>query len=214
MLPAPMVDSTEQVPDPTGWRQITPKAIRGFLLRLVLWYTLFLIPFTGIDKVYGAVFRFTGNAFYGSFLGDVTLDFRPLDDPKMDTLIVLKEPRGNKKPIEGKKPTNSRLLGYLPSAFLVALVLATRAPWPRRRRRFLWGMVLISLFVALRVGIDLFGTLAPSRDFRSISVSDGWRPTLSFIHELAAHSPSTGFIAAGIVWVGVTLVTEPSSPSH
>lgn len=207
-----MVDPDDGAPSPAGWQQVTPKAVRGFLLRLVLWYTLFLIPGTGIDSAYGAFFRFSGNAFLGSFVGDVSLDFRAEDSAKgMDTLIVLTEKTKGKKPVEGKKPTNSRLMGYLPTAFLVALVLATKAPWSRRRRRLLWGLPLICGVVAVRVSIDIYATLAPSPAFASVSISDSLRPTLSFIHELAAYSPSTGFIAAGIVWIGVTLVTEPKA---
>ena len=87
-----------------------------------------LIPGTGIDKAYGAFFRFSGNAFFGSFVGDVSLDFLPHDGAKgMDTLVVIKEERKGKKPQRGDKPTNSRLIGYLPTAFLVALVLGAVA---------------------------------------------------------------------------------------
>lgn len=202
MAISPIQDADAAQP---AWQGIEPKDVPLFVLRLMLWYALFLIPWTGLDQAYGAGFRFAGNAFMSS-MGDVSLSYDTGPEHQdMDTLIELREGKTN-----GSKPTSSRLLGYLPTMLLVALVLATRSSWKLRIRRILIGGAIVSLIGMVRLAIDIYATLAPNPAFRSVSVSDGLKPTLSFVHEIAAFQPSTGFVAAAVVWVVLTLLTEPA----
>ena len=180
----------------------------GLLLRLVLWYALFLLPLTQLDRAYGVFYRGLGEFVVGSPSERVDVTFEALEDEgRMDTRVVMIE-RGT-PPLRVEKPQSARLLGYLPTALFVSLTLACALSWRQRRRVLLFGLPLFSAFVGLRQASDVVTTLAAQPELRSFNADAGWNRLLGFTNELLAVSPSTGFVAAAILWVVLYSLVHP-----
>jgi hypothetical protein len=163
----------------TRARQLLP----GFVARLFLIYALMIAPWPGLEAGYAALYRSGSNALSGvlglghhvslhvlsdedraSFAGKTDARALALDDTK----IVFRA--------GGQQLTvlhSTWYSGYIPTALLIALMLATPLRWPGRLRALGWGLLIVSLYLALRMGatfiaggaIDPFHWL-PAPDFR------------------------------------------------
>ncbi|MFQ5458959.1 MAG: hypothetical protein ACE5FC_11000, partial [Myxococcota bacterium] len=147
-----------------------PEKLAKFFLASLVVYAVLMAPWPGLQRGYAAVFRAAGNVCLSRFWfwpqssvrfmdirsirpGDLAPgapEFAPTAE--MDTLMELRT-RGT--PQVGYLRTSSRYVGYSPMVLMVALLVATPLPWPRRARALLWGMLLIHAFIALRVTLTL-----------------------------------------------------------
>lgn len=129
------------------------KPVVWFVLRLVLIYALLMVPWPGLRDAYAAVFRAGGNLVFGSLGPDRSASLKPLSDPrtKCDTVLVLRVKRAGRS-MEARGACASRL-GYVPTAFLLALILATRMPWRRRCKALLLGLLMVNIVVLVTVGL-------------------------------------------------------------
>lgn len=146
-----------------------PKRLVGFLLRFLLFMVLLVAPWPGLAEGYATAFRWGANKVFSSFGSDGATRFLSLHDitpgdlppgveppPATDVLDTLIEMRSRNDPTQlGYMRTASWQVGYRPTAFLIALILATPIPWRRRARALAWGLLWINAFVALRVALTL-----------------------------------------------------------
>lgn len=137
------------------------RRIAGFFILVLIFYGLLMAPWPGVRKAYAACFRAVGSMVFGSFGAPDSVRFRPAsqDGGEWDTEIVLSNPHTG---AVGTVQHNSRRMGYVPTAVLISLVLATPLSWSRKSRALLWGLLLVNAFVALRLALVLLRDL--SRD--------------------------------------------------
>ncbi len=90
-----------------------------------------------------------------------------------------------------------RGIGWVPTAFFAALVLATPVPWRRRGRALAWGLGAMHAFVLLTLGVHILKYSGGGTG----AVIDGLDETL--VNQIDA-----GFFAAALIWILVTLRLE------
>lgn len=177
---------------------LPPKQIAARFCLVGLLYGLMVLPWPGVRAGYAAFFRAGGNGIYPSLIPGGTVKLHPLREPKgqLDTVMVLRNLRSSK---ERRFMTSSQKPGYLSTALVVALVLATPLPWRRRLWALLWGLILVTGFVACVTfvivlypfragGLALFGPPAP------------WDSVLAVCYTVATSSVVTWFIAPIFLW--------------
>ena len=122
-------------------------AVVYFLLLMALVPTGFFPP----------VFRFGANAVFHSMGSDRVAKFERFDDPMgvYDTKMFVGSQALGRPTYASSIGVNSVRQGYAPLVLVIALVLATPVPWPRKWRALLSGMLLVNLFIVLRVGVAL-----------------------------------------------------------
>ena len=174
----------------------------GFVLKLLLLYGLLAAPWPGVRGAYSVAYRAAANLVFGSFGGGV-VRFRasPSGREEMDAEIVI---RNRRSPVAGTTPHNSRMTGYLPTAEVIALILATPIPWPRRWRALLWGVVLVHGFVALRLVITLLHWFSVEEPWALYDPSPFWGNVLSTLFEFAVLAPTCTFLVPALIWILVT----------
>jgi hypothetical protein len=131
------------------------RLLRPLLLFLLLATVYFTALFAlGPRGSYPHWFRGGANAVFGSMGANRVASFEPFDDPlgTHDTRMSIGLRHSGYPKSLG---LNSVRQGYTPAALLVALVLATPVPWPRRGRALLIGLVLVHGFIALRLWVSL-----------------------------------------------------------
>ncbi len=173
------------------------RGIGGFVFRLFLFYGLLLVPWPGLDVGYAWVFRASGNVVLSSFgsYGDVRFDLPSEPSPKYDTELQLINRRNG---WGCQMWHSSRYAGYLPTAAIIALVLATPVPWSRRWRGLLLGLVLVNVFIAVRVAISI---VCVFRDVDLFVYSSFWNRVVDLAYEAISESTVTTILAPVLIWI-------------
>jgi hypothetical protein len=170
--------------------------------RIALFFGLFIIlvaPWTGLDGAYCAWIRALGGATFARGHPEWEVRFEPIQRTRerpLDTRIVLVDQR-QRTPGGRLRASlldlDMRGIGWVPTAFFAALVLATPVPWARRGRALAWGIFPMHAFVLLSIGIHIVSHL----DGGGGLVLDGLDETL--INQMGA-----GFFLATFIWILAT----------
>lgn len=177
-----------------------------FLALLALFYTLLVIPWPHWPQAYAALYRAGGELLFHSFGSRGTVEFRRPTPPAEfgDTELVLttRSPR-----MTTTLPVSSRQKGYLPTATLLALVLATPIPGRRRWWALLWGLLAVNAFVVLRTGLAILNAFV-NQGPAAASISPFWREALKGCTFALVEAPASYFIVPILIWVAVSLRRE------
>jgi hypothetical protein len=188
------------------WRD---RPIARFLGWLAVLYALLIAPWPGLNSAYGRWFRWIGGTvFAGGDRWFVKFEADPAEHPLLDTQITIADP-GRANP-SGRMPArilhlDSRGIGWVPTALLTALTLATPIPWRRRAVALLVGLLLVQGFILGSVGSYLWsesaklGLITPGPFWKAIA--DGLTETL--IVQLGA-----GFAVPALIWLVVCFRIE------
>ena len=116
-----------------------------FCFQFVLIYGVFALPWPGVVDGYGVYYRFIGNQLWGTESETLVVRFIPTtleekerQDEYLDTDIVLADPRNRlldnpNKAVAERVHITSRYYGYMETAFILSLILAT--PISERRKK-------------------------------------------------------------------------------
>lgn len=183
------------------------KTIAAFFLKVILFYALLMIPWPGVTQGYGYLYRTCGNIVFRTFGSTGRVHFTPISpvptgkDAK-DTIATLENTK--LRGARGTMEMNSRLMGYLPTAFAVALIVSTPVPWPRRGWSLLWGVLLMSGFAGLELALRLLDGFSDKNVLAVFSLGPAAKGMLVILLKVLAMSPVTAYIAPVFVWILVT----------
>jgi hypothetical protein len=181
-----------------------------FAGRFILIYGLFIVPWPGAKKIYGSYFREINDAVFVQETGPRALQFNPLDDSRhiwprnFDTSIILANrdlPDVAGKPRAFLLTVDSWQMGWTPTAFLMALIVATSVPWRRRFWAIGWGLLWVHGFILLTVGIFIWNE---STRLSLVTLTPFWKGIANRVEELALDPVGPSFLAATLIWILVT----------
>ncbi len=176
------------------------KPIAAFFLKAALWYALLLLPWLGGARAYATAFRAGGNLLFRTFGSSGRVYFNPLPPGKeRDTEVVLEniKTRGAR----GTMDANSRRMGFMATAFLTALVLATPIPWPRRLTALAGGLVLIGVFVAFKMYLQLVNAFSDDNVLAIYTFGSFTKTMVVVLIKVFSMSPVTAYIAPVVIWI-------------
>lgn len=195
----------------------SPERFGRFILVAMIAYAALMAPWPGLAGGYRALFNTVGNVAFARFWfwpqcgvrfldlydikpGDLapgTPELEPTD--ALDSVMELRT-RGVGQ--VGYLRTSSRYVGYSTTALLLALLIA--APMTRRRRgwAFLWGLLLIHMFIAMRLTLTLLagGFAAAGKAYAIFHPGEFWRNMLLRLDGVLADNPTVSFIVPVFIW--------------
>ena len=180
------------------------KRIGGFFVRFLVVYVVLMAPWPGLADAWGTLFRAAAQAAFGAFGDGGAVSFRPLPavQDRKDTEMLLRNQRFPRA--VGRTPMSSRNMAYVPTAFLVALVLATPIPWRRRAGALLFGLVLVSGFAALRLALRLLDVFSEGNVLSVFDFSPFWKGILGGAVKVLVAAPAATYIIPTFIWILVT----------
>jgi len=210
------------------------KQILFFLLRLALLAALLLYPWNAVQRAYAGLFRAAGDVVFTRFWWSSEASVRFLDlrsrtliddidrvtvgtlpggfappapSGVYDTLLVL---RNREKPaVFGQLRVSSRALGYWPTAWIIALVLARPMPWRRWGKALLWGLVLANLFVVFRLTVKTAaGGFLIDKPYALDIWSGFWASALQRLEEVVVQNPTASFVVPTFLWCLVSFTWQ------
>jgi hypothetical protein len=189
------------------WRN---KQLVRFLSCLALWYGLGITPWPGFNRAYGAYFR----AVAGWMLAEdgdrrvVRFEQTPEQGARvLDTRIVVASRESSAS--AGGHPAkilglDSRAVGWVPTALVLALILSTPVPWSRRGWSVVGGWLAIHLFILFSVAVYV---LNETGQMGGVSL-DGWpamaKAVVDGLDETLITQMGASFVVPVAIWVTVT----------
>ncbi|MGD2111400.1 MAG: hypothetical protein PVI86_18635 [Phycisphaerae bacterium] len=185
----------------------------------------------GIESGYGSLFRGAGNLLFSHnfwFWSHGEAHFIDLHAPDQaaeiekavgaavgegykparaqgykDTLLLMVNRKTGKS---GGIRTSSRLIGYMPTAIVTVLVLATSLPWKRRGWALLWGVLLIQIFIVFRLTLLLLdGGFAADKGYALFDPSPFWQGAIGYGRTIFCDNPTISWLFPVFVWFLVAL---------
>jgi hypothetical protein len=183
------------------------RRISGFFVFCLILYALLMTPQLKLMDAYRGVFSSGGNLLFRNLFGSnsaVTFTQISNVDHMKDTTIRMEKLRPPPlRPHSMEVDIKCVYAGYRPTAFAVALILATPVPWRRRVWALLWGLLLINIFVAFRVGLwPLLFFSHPS--IAVVTLGPSTRTVLEKLFLVFYRAPEMHYIVPAFVWLLVT----------
>jgi hypothetical protein len=185
------------------------KPILAFLGRFALVFAVLAVPWPGWPETYAKALRTAARALYGSFgaKGVVLFKPNPSGGRELDTMILV----GNRDQLDaqgrGKAaqvPFNSRYVAYLPTALVVALVLATGLSWRRRLPALGWGLLAAHVFIAWLIWLMIVALIDAQPWLNLLKLSPFWHWLVGALHEVFHVYLGARFAVAVLIWILVT----------
>jgi hypothetical protein len=176
------------------------RPILRFLAAFALVYGVLIAPWPGWNAAYGAGFRRMAQACLGaSEPTAVRFQATPGGGP-LDMEIVVFNP--TQADAQGRVKTrllrlDTRGVGWIPTAFLVALVIASPVTWCRRLRALALGLVALDLYLLLAVRVYIWNATLSNAPETLKAIASGLVETM-----VVQLGPS--FVVPAILWLLVT----------
>jgi hypothetical protein len=127
------------------------KSLLGFFARFLLIFVVLLLLWSPFGNAYGRIFRAAGNGLVSAeSRSRVWFEQPEKPDDHHDVQVVVGNP---KKHAKRSTPISSYRHGYMPTAFLLALTLATPVAWLRRLWFVLWALLWVTFYVAIKLAL-------------------------------------------------------------
>ena len=184
------------------------RLIVGFLWRFALGYGLLIFPWTGFNGTYSGYFRALGRMTFARDGGPRYLQFEPVPAElhhRLDTRIAL----ANRDQVDraGNIPLHyleldARGVGWVPTALLLALILASPVSWRRRAVATLWGLIGVHGYILFSVACDIWNN---SVDLSLLTFTPFWKSVVEGLDETLVNQMGMSFVVPVFIWILVTL---------
>jgi len=175
------------------------RTILFFLVKCVVLYALFVVPWPGVANAYRSLFRQAGDGLFYR-VGDAALvKFTKMDGANgKDTRVELENRRDRQA---GALEIRAMYWGYRPTVFLMALILATPLPWSRRGKALIWGLLLVNVFIGVRLWLRITDAYCDPKMLGLYTISDFWRSMLHGVMLVVSLAPAMTYIAPLTIWM-------------
>ncbi len=166
-------------------------------------YGLLSYPWPGLQPAYSKAFRSAGQAAFQGFGPNGKVKFLPLENPTRTTDSEITTGVVGERRI-GFSSISPRILGYLPSVEIVALILASSVTWRRRLFALLLGLTAIHLFIYLRLFLLIRLWYSKATPWQQYHPSESTLGIIDQVNEIINVSPTAGFVIPVLIWIAVT----------
>lgn len=183
-----------------------PRLIGGFVVRLVVLYALFVIPWPGLKSGYARCYSAMATGAFHSLTPGGLVRFEAVSEPQKgyDVKMHLVNVQTGAEQIA---LTSSRDPAYFQTAFLAALILATPLSWRRRLMSLMAGMVLLHLAIFLKVLLTVLQGFTRDR-VGLLHPEPPWDAVLSALTRVAVADIVSLLLIPVLIWVLVSFRQE------
>jgi len=149
---------------------------------------------------YRSAFRAEGNLLFFRMGNNYSARFKSYDGPRREQVDTTVRVENVRTRIGGEIDFSAISIGYRVTAFLVALILATPFPWSRRLKVLLWGLVWVTVFVALRMWLRTVDEFAKA-GMLIYPVGPSVTRVVRVMTQVLVHSTGTSYMVVAFIWI-------------
>ncbi|MEM6271441.1 MAG: hypothetical protein AAF998_18540 [Bacteroidota bacterium] len=196
------------------------KPIRKFLLWFLGIYAALLVAghFAGVGDAYRSLVQAMGNQVFQEWWSEGLVDFQPGNDPlqkDMDTVMLLlnREELGQAR----SSGTNVRVIkvyfstwqsGFLSTAFILALILASPVPNRRKAVGAGLGLLAITLFVLFRLWVNLMFSWGENPQLGVVEYSSTTSRFIAFLDGIFVKHIVVSLVVPLVLWILIAFRRE------
>lgn len=169
-----------------------------FFVRFMAIFVVLTLPWPGLPRAYAPLYRAGASAIFAQFGSDGIVEVRAAagGDPDRDTEFVLRNVRTQSKYVFA----GTTLKGYQPTAYVLALILATPIPWTRRWRVAVWGLALVTVYACMRLGVFLLFVFSEDNALALFSPGALARHAIDFVYWVVVESSAGWLLIPLPIW--------------
>ncbi|NCA87138.1 MAG: hypothetical protein EOM83_16510 [Clostridia bacterium] len=186
---------------------ISTKKILLSVAAFIVLYTLLLLPQLKVNRLYATYFCSVGNFLFEDFSrgGFVNLKTQTEKGGNDIALFLSRADWMEGTKIKGVTANKaSDRIGYLITAFFVALTLATPVSWKRKSVALVLGVVIVTGFVMLKMYIIILNAYTLV-DWFGLYQKPSEKETIQFWYEHFAASATYGYSFVVVVWLALVV---------
>lgn len=166
-------------------------------------FGLLSVSWSGWQEAYSQAFRRAGNAAFSTYGDKGVVKFLPAEyvNRTADTEITTKI-KGSR--YIGVGEVSPRLMGYLPTVELLALILASAVTWRRKLVALLTGMLAAHAFLYFRLWILIRVYFSSDDPWRQYQPGPTAHAILKHFNEVINIAPTASFVVPVLIWIAVT----------
>lgn len=177
-----------------------PRVWLLFCLQVLVIHVVLFCLWPLVHPGYARLFRFGARAVAGSVAAASGVTTQVLPGPdRVDTEIRVGRRDSNRV---GVLRVDSRFTGYLPVSLILALGLATPAVWRVRLLLMLAGLVAITFFTGLRIGMSV---LLVAQEIGAITMPSWPLHILSRLEAVLGHAASSVYLVPLCIWIALLI---------
>jgi hypothetical protein len=180
--------------------------IAGSIIGFALLYGLLILPWPGWNGAYDRYFCAMGSVFFPDSGGRRLVRFEAAHTghPSIDTSITIAD--RDQANANGKVPgrillLDARSVGWVPTALIVALTIASPVPWRRRLWALARGLLLVHAFILLSVGCYIWDESAA---LGLATITPFWKVVADGLVETLITQLGASFVVPALIWFVVT----------
>lgn len=178
--------------------------ILRFLGGFVFAYALLILPWPGGRELYARYFRTLGRLAFAQEGSRRILRLEPFpagSGHSLDTQIML----ANRGQLDAAGTGPVRILeldthgvGWVPTALLLALILATPVSRGRRGRALFWGLLWIHAFILFSLGVYIWNESAA---LSLVTLTPCWKTVADGLEETLITQMGASFVVPVLIWI-------------
>ena len=182
---------------------MTPRQLASRFALLAVYAVAFILIWPWVGDWYGRAFRAGSMEMCRAISTSWAVEVMPLKPPTAhsDSELRLTNRISGRS---AKGPLSSRYIGYAPTTFLVALILATPISWRRRLTALFWGLVLTHVWIAFSMLLLVVHGYSGGNVIAIYDVSRTTRTVLAFMREALVKAPVIKYTVPAVVWILVS----------
>lgn len=179
------------------------KSIIRAVVSFTVVFGLLSFPWSGWTEAYSRAFQRAGTAAFGTFGDNGIVRFQPAERVSRisDTEITTKL-KGSR--YLGVDEISPRLMGYLPTVELIALILASAVGWRRRLIAIFGGLLLIHVFLYARLWLLIRVYFSGENQWQQYYPGPTTLKALKLANEVINIAPTASFVVPVLIWIAVT----------
>jgi hypothetical protein len=183
----------------------TRRPIARFIGMFAVLYGLLIAPWPGINKAYGSYFMAFGRVAFSELRGHRILRFEAAEPSPHPVDVKITMANVEKLDAQGRGHArilflDSRSVGWVPTALVLALILATPVPWARRAWALFWGLLLVHGYIAFAVACYVWNE---SSDLNLVALTPFWKEVVSGLEETLVTQLGASFVVPFLIWLVV-----------
>jgi hypothetical protein len=191
------------------------KSITRFLCWFVPFYALLLIPWPGSRDLYGAYLRSVAKLVLTATDGRRILRFDDVPPASRNHTLDTRITVANREQLDANGfgraimlDFDSHGIGWVPTALLIALVVATPVPWRRRSWALAWGLLAIHALILFSIQIYIWNQSDTASGLSLIELSPFWKIIVSGLEETLVTQLGASFAIPVFIWIFATFRAE------
>jgi len=191
------------------------KPVLCFLCWFVPVYTLLIVPWPGSRDLYGSYLRSAAKLVLAQNNSRRILRFEEVPVSKRNRTLDTRITVANREQLDASGSGHAVMLdfdshgiGWVPTALLIALVVATPVSWTRRSQALAWGLLAIHAVVLFSIQVYIWNQSDASNGLNLVELSPFWKTVVNGLEETLVTQLGASFVFPLLIWILTTFRAE------